>query len=134
MYIMLLKVYYSAFSAFTACTSNWLNNDRSLVETKLNRSINSVCLWLRTITKKAEILVQNTEITVWKYTVKTTVHGTWNIANTVSDCWCQNRLAYVMLVHIYMFSSSRPEVFYKKICSEKFCKIHRKTPVPESPF
>ena len=27
-----------------------------------------------------------------------------------------------------------PEVFCKKRCSYKFCKIHWKTPVPESPF
>ena len=27
-----------------------------------------------------------------------------------------------------------PEVFYKKTCSQKFHKIHRKTPVPESVF
>ena len=26
------------------------------------------------------------------------------------------------------------EVFCKKRCSKKFCKIHRKTPVPESLF
>ena len=27
-----------------------------------------------------------------------------------------------------------PDVFCKKRCSEKYCKIHRKTPVPESLF
>ena len=27
-----------------------------------------------------------------------------------------------------------PEVFYKKRGSQNFCKIHRKTPVPESLF
>ena len=27
-----------------------------------------------------------------------------------------------------------PDVFCKKRCSEKFCKIHSKTPVPESPL
>ena len=27
-----------------------------------------------------------------------------------------------------------PEVFFNKRCSKKFCKIHRKTPVPESLF
>ena len=31
-------------------------------------------------------------------------------------------------------SKQPPEVFNKKRCSEKFHKIHRKTPVPESLF
>ena len=30
------------------------------------------------------------------------------------------------------FRTSRPEVFSKKRCSDKFRKIHKKTPVPES--
>ena len=25
-----------------------------------------------------------------------------------------------------------PEVFFRKTCSQKLCKVHRKTPVPES--
>ena len=43
MYIMLLKVYYSSFSVFTACTFDWLINGRSLVKVKLNHLVNSVC-------------------------------------------------------------------------------------------
>ena len=98
MYIMLLKVYYSSFSAFTACTFDWLINRRFLVKTKLNHLINSVCFRVRSITKATFILVRNTEIKVWKYTVKSTVHGTWNVENTTSVCWCQNRLICVMVV------------------------------------
>ena len=35
-----------------------------------------------------------------------------------------------------MFTSQKqpPEVFCKKKCSQKFCKIHRKTPVPKTTF
>ena len=32
------------------------------------------------------------------------------------------------------FQNQPREGFYKKICSEKFNKIHRKTPVPKSLF
>ena len=32
------------------------------------------------------------------------------------------------------FKKEPPEVFCKKMCSYKFSKIHRKTPVPESFF
>ena len=53
MYIMLLKVYYSSFSAFTACTFDWLIDVRSLVKTKLNHMINSVWFQVRLITKAA---------------------------------------------------------------------------------
>ena len=35
---------------------------------------------------------------------------------------------------LLLLRSSRPEVFYKKSCSQKFHKIHRRTPVPESLF
>ena len=54
----------------------------------------------------------------------------------------KNSLNY-LLVHINKCSSNGislkhekqpPEVFYKKRCSYKFCKIHRKTPSPESFF
>ena len=34
----------------------------------------------------------------------------------------------------YIIRSSHPEVFSKKRCSEKFPKIHKKTPVPEYLF
>ena len=52
-----------------------------------------------------------------------------------------NNLAYKDLVLHFSFTdtvyfprSSRPEVFCKKRCSQKFRKIHRKTPVPEALF
>ena len=51
MYIMLLKVYYSSFSALTACTFDWLIDGRSLIKTKLNHLINSVCFRVRSIAK-----------------------------------------------------------------------------------
>ena len=98
MYIMLLKVCYSSFPACTACTFDWLVDGRSLVKTKLNHLINSVYLRVRSITKKAWILVRNTEVTVWKYTAKSIVYGTWNMENTVSVSWCQNRLTYVIVL------------------------------------
>ena len=42
--------------------------------------------------------MRNTEVTAWKYTVKSTVHATWNVENAISVCWCQNRLTYVMVL------------------------------------
>ena len=52
-----------------------------------------------------------------------------------------NNLAYKDLVLHFSFTdtvcfprSSRPEVFCKKRCSQKFRKINRKTPVPEALF
>ena len=98
MYIMLLKVYYSSFPVFPACTFDWLIDGRFLVKTKLNHLINSICFWVRSITETAYILVRNTEITVWKWKVKSTVHGTWNMGKKISVCWCQNRLTYVMVL------------------------------------
>ena len=35
---------------------------------------------------------------MWRYTVKSTVHGKWNMKNAVSAYWCQNRLTYVMVL------------------------------------
>ena len=76
MYILLLKVYYSSFPAFTACTFDWLINGRSLVKTKVNHLVNSVCFRVLSITRTAYTLVRNTEVTARKYAVKSTVHGT----------------------------------------------------------
>ena len=95
MYIMLLNVYYSSFSAFTACTFDWLIDGRSLVKTKLNHFTNNVCFRVRSITKTVYILVRNTEITVGKYQV---VHEIWKMqyqfANPKIDSltwWCSSR-------------------------------------------
>ena len=95
MYIMLLNVYYSSFSAFTACTFDWLIDGRSLVKTKLNHFTNNVCFRVRLITKTVYILVRNTEITVGKYKV---VHEIWKMqyqfANPKIDWltwWCSSR-------------------------------------------
>ena len=93
MYIFkLLKIYYSSFSAFTACTFHSLIDGRSLVKTKLNHLINCVCFRVRSITKTADILMRNTKITTLKNTVKSTVHGTWNMENTRSVCWLRTDL------------------------------------------
>ena len=37
-------------------------------------------------------------------------------------------------IHLFLifFQKQPPELFFEKRCSQKFCKIHRKTPVPES--
>ena len=35
MHVMLLKVYYSSFSAFNACTFDWMIDGRSLVKKKI---------------------------------------------------------------------------------------------------
>ena len=36
---------------FSACSFEWLPDDKSLIKTKLNRLINSVCFRVRPITK-----------------------------------------------------------------------------------
>ena len=36
------------------------------------------------------------------------------------------------LIYTFIYQKQPPEVFYKKRCSEKFRKFHRKTPVLES--
>ena len=41
---MLLKVNYSSFSVFTACTFDWLIDGRSLIKTKLNNNFDLVLL------------------------------------------------------------------------------------------
>ena len=61
---MLLKVYYSSFSAFAACMFDWLIVGRSLVETKLNHLI---CLLSSAISNKDSI---DTGATHGNYSVK----------------------------------------------------------------
>ena len=73
---------------------DWLIDGRSLIKTKLNRLINSVCfVWLSAIKKgkakngnySAKYTERSTVHDTWKYTVKSTVHGTWEqCGNTVS--------------------------------------------------
>ena len=139
MYIMLLKVYYSSFSAFTACTFDWLIDGRSLVKTKLNHLIKSVCFRVQSITKAAYILVGNTEITVWKCTVKSTVrvHGTWIIGHKIAVCWCQNRLTYVMvlaqihtLLHFEHFILSKTTYIFCLLVLEALISVIKSTWLP----
>ena len=42
--------------------------------------------------------------------------------------------AFDYLVLKIFSDAAKADVFFKKRCSEKFCKIHRKTPVSEPPF
>ena len=53
-YIMLLKVCCSSFSSITACTFDWMTDGRSLIKTKLNRLVNSVCFRVRSVAEKAK--------------------------------------------------------------------------------
>ena len=100
MYTMLLKVYHSSFSAFTAYTFEWLINGRSLVKTKFltNHLVDSLCFQVQSITRAVSIQVRKAEVTAWKYTEKSTVHGTWKIQYQVADAkidwlkwWCSSR-------------------------------------------
>ena len=64
----------------------------------------------------------------------------------VKNCFCTAHTPLIVFFRFTLYSapsssssqlllrSSRPEVFYKKRCSEKFHKIHSKTPVSESLF
>ena len=47
---------------------------------------------------------------------------------------CEGVGQYISIFQMLRCRSSRREVFCKKSCSEKFPKIHRKKPVPESLF
>ena len=47
---------------------------------------------------------------------------------------CFSSILYKSKKQLFEGQKQPPEVFYKKRCSLKFRKIHRKTPVPESLF
>ena len=49
------------------------------------------------------------------------------------DRFPETRLLFFGLIE-GRIAEQPPEVFCKKMCSQKFCKIHRKTPVPKSFF
>ena len=87
MYIILLKVYYSSFSAFTACMFDWLIDGRSLVKTKLNHLINSVYFRVRSITKTCRYWCEtrklHCESTEWK--AQYMVHEIWEIKYQFTD-------------------------------------------------
>ena len=77
----------------------WLIDGRPLIKIKLIRLVNRVYFQVRSMTKK-----WNMESAVWKYSVESTVHGTWKqYGNTVYVCWRQNKMTYgkVLLVHIH---------------------------------
>ena len=84
---MLIKVYYSSFSAFAASTFDWLIDGRSLVKTKSKNLINSVCFRVRSITKTAkywrETRKLQCESTQWK--VQYMVHEIWKIQYQFAD-------------------------------------------------
>ena len=46
----------------------------------------------------------------------------------------QSRNVSMITKRSRLLEKQRPEVFFKKRCSKKFCKFHRKTPVPKSLF
>ena len=56
-------LYCYSFSAIKARSFEWLTDGKSLIKTKLNRSINSVYFRVRSITKKEEhgIKCENTQ-------------------------------------------------------------------------
>ena len=85
---MLLKIYCSWFSAITTCSFDSLTDDKSLIKIKLNRSVNRVCFRMRSVTKKEEH-----GNTVWKYTVKSTLHCKWKYAvkSAIHGAWKQYR-------------------------------------------
>ena len=74
MYIMLLKVYYSSFSAVTSCSFDWLSDGKFLMKIKLNNLINSVSFLVRSITKKEKhgnysVKVHSEKYSTW-YTLR----------------------------------------------------------------
>ena len=95
MHAILLKVYCSSFPAIADCTfDQGFDWPMALI-----RLTNSICFRVQSITKN-----QNMESAVWKYSVESTMHGTWKqYGNIVYVCWCQNKLAYeiVLIVHIH---------------------------------
>ena len=125
MYIMLLKVYCSSFLAIAACTFEWLIDGRSLVKTKLNRLIKSICFRVRSITKKAKhgncrVKVNSDKYRTWYMKV------IWKIQYKFADAkidwltwWCSSRFtryytlnnSYCEKRHIFPALS-----FYRRFC------------------
>ena len=64
--IILLKVYCSSFSAYTASTFDWLSDGRSLKKT-VNRLINRICFRVRSITKKVKCRKYCVKVHIEKY-------------------------------------------------------------------
>ena len=48
--------------------------------------------------------------------------------------WLQSSNIVVFFLKFFFCQKQPPETFYEKGCSQKFHKIHRKTPVPKSLF
>ena len=118
MYIMLLKVYYSSFSAFTACTFDWLIDGRSLVKTKLNRLINSVCFRVRSITNTVHIVKNDILCLIVLQTLICVIKSTW-LAFKI--CWrrvtrnfCVDNFDLVLLNKLTYSLSSCP--LYTSMC------------------
>ena len=63
---------------------------------------------------------------------KKAVLSTWNVFQWPEKLYCEGNFNR-KIGHKYL-QKQPPEAFYKKRRSWKFCKIHRKTPVPESLF
>ena len=87
----------------------------------MNRLINSACFRVRSITRKPQILVENAEITVLKYRVKSTVHGTWNMENTsycnLNNLYPKNRYMFSTLLfykHKFLSLNLRGKIWWRR--------------------
>ena len=65
MYIMLLKVYCSSFSAVKAYTFDWLTDGQSSIKRNLNRLIKRVCFRVRSINKEIKWNVHSEKYSTW---------------------------------------------------------------------
>ena len=74
--------YCYSFSAVKARSFEWLTDGKSLVKTKLNRLINSVCLRVRSITKKEKhgnyiVKIYSEMYSIWYLKVHSEEQNTW---------------------------------------------------------
>ena len=75
----------------------WTDRWSTFHEAKKNRLITTVCF-------RVCLIKWCMEITDWKHSKESTVHGKWsNVKTTVSVCWCPNKVTYeiAQLVWIY---------------------------------
>ena len=135
MYIMLLKVCCSSFSAVTACTFDWLTAGRSLIKTKLNCLINSICLRVWSITEKMKhgnysVKVRSEKYSTWYMKAIWKIHYKFADAKINWFTWwylswftsyCTLSISYRKRRHI-LISVINSRGLHSRFVGEELCK------------
>ena len=93
--------------------------------TKCDSAISQVFFGIFRITRCGKVILLQSA-TEFYYKVR-------QVLQSVTDCYYKARQVLQSVTVITKLDVT-PEVFYKNRCSQKFRKIHRKTPVPKSLF